>query len=78
MAHQRTWTVEDVRALGVTTDLETAASVLGIGRTKAYEMASVDEFPVAVIRSGRSYRVAVPAILSVLGVVVSLELAVAT
>lgn len=73
MARQRKWTVEDVQALGLTTDLETAASILGIGRTKAYELAGDNQFPVRVIRSGRSYRVAVPTILTFLGVVISIE-----
>lgn len=62
------WTINDVLQLGLTTDLETAASILGIGRTKAYEMASDDRFPVRIIKSGRSYRVPVPAILTLLGV----------
>ena len=31
------WTVEAVRALGMTTDVTTAAAILGFGRTKAYE-----------------------------------------
>src|SRR5207248_1397798 len=31
------WTVEAVRALGMTTDVATAAAILGFGRTKAYE-----------------------------------------
>ncbi|WP_026209077.1 hypothetical protein [Catelliglobosispora koreensis] len=73
MTRQRKWTVDDVRDLGLTTDLETAASIIGIGRTKAYEMAADGSFPARVIRSGRSYRVAVPTILSLLGVVINAE-----
>jgi hypothetical protein len=38
-ASYKIWTVESVRALGTTTDVETAAAILGIGRTKAYELA---------------------------------------
>ncbi|MEV4826109.1 hypothetical protein [Micromonospora sp. NPDC049274] len=33
------WAIDEVRDLGVTTDVETAAAILGIGRTKAYELA---------------------------------------
>jgi hypothetical protein len=63
----RVWTPEAVRDLGMTTDVETAASILGIGRTKAYELAKADEFPVPLIRVGRRYVVPVPAILRLLG-----------
>jgi hypothetical protein len=44
-----TWTAEAVRNLGMTTDVETAGSILGIGRTKAYEMAKNGEFPVMAL-----------------------------
>lgn len=63
----RTWRPEEIRALGATTDLLTAASVLRIGRTKAYQLASSGEFPVPVIRTGRRYVVAVAPLLRVLG-----------
>lgn len=62
------WTVEAVRRLGLTTDIETAGSILGIGRTKAYELARTGNFPVKVLRNGRKYLVAVPAILRALDV----------
>lgn len=38
-------------------DLATAGRALGIGRTKAYELARTDEFPCRVLRVGNSYRV---------------------
>ena len=57
------WTVGKVRDLGLVTSLETAGQILGIGRSKAYEMARKDEFPVRVDRVGRCYRVPVPGIL---------------
>ena len=38
-AADQAWTLERVHALGMTTDLETAATILGIGRTLAYELA---------------------------------------
>lgn len=65
---QRQWTIDTVRNLGLTTDIETAGSVLGIGRSKAYALAKNGEFPVRVIRIGRSYVVPVPPILALLGV----------
>jgi hypothetical protein len=62
----RTWTTESVRGLGLTTDVETAGAILGIGRTKAYELAKQGQFPVVVLRLGRRYVVSVPAILTLL------------
>lgn len=67
MTDEVVWTVEAVRALGATTTLEEAASVLGVGRTKAYELAQRGEFPVTAIRVGRRYRVSVLALLRLLG-----------
>jgi hypothetical protein len=61
------WSVEDIRALGATTDLLTAASVLRIGRTKAYQLARTKTFPVPVIRTGRRYLVGVTPLLCLLG-----------
>jgi predicted DNA-binding transcriptional regulator AlpA len=48
--------------------LMTAASVLGIGRTKAYDLAKRGEFPVRVIRIGDSYRMPTAALLELLGI----------
>jgi hypothetical protein len=63
----RAWTIESIRGLGMTTDVETAASILGFGRTKAYELAKSGDFPVRLLRIGRRYVVPVPAILRLLG-----------
>ncbi len=52
------WTVDRVRALGVTTTLATAASVLGISRSQAYRLAAINAFPTPVIRVGT--RIVVP------------------
>jgi hypothetical protein len=60
------WTVEAVRALGMTTDVATAAAILGFGRTKAYELAKNNQFPVQTLRIGRRYLVPVSAILRLL------------
>jgi hypothetical protein len=64
---QQSWTLEAVRALGATTDVETAALILGIGRTMAYELVRTDEFPVRLIRIRRRIRVPVAALLALLG-----------
>lgn len=56
---RRVWTVEEVRALGVRTDLATAAAaVLGIGKTKAWEAYHAGQLPFPTIRCG--HRVVVP------------------
>ena len=61
------WTADAVRALGLTTDLETAAAILGIGRTLAYELAKNDQFPVRLLRLGRRVLVPIPDLLTYLG-----------
>ncbi|MDT0532124.1 helix-turn-helix domain-containing protein [Micromonospora sp. DSM 115977] len=67
-ALDQVWTIAAVRELGVTTDVETAGAILGIGRTKAYELAKTNEFPVRLLRVGRRYLVPVPAILKLLAI----------
>lgn len=66
-SRSRGWAPEDVRALGATTDLLTAASVLRIGRTKAYQLAQTGAFPVPLVRCGRRYLVPVTHLLRILG-----------
>jgi hypothetical protein len=62
----RRWTAEQIRALGATTDLRTAARIFGLSSNTAYELARRGHFPVPLIRAGRQYRVSVTAILAVL------------
>jgi hypothetical protein len=64
----RVWTIEAVRGLGATVDVETAGAILGIGRSKSYELAKADQFPVRLLRIGRRYLVPTPAILELLGI----------
>jgi predicted DNA-binding transcriptional regulator AlpA len=64
---RRAWTPDDVRALGMTTDLETAAEIIGIGRTLAYDLAKNQAFPVRLLRLGRRVVVPVTELLQVLG-----------
>ncbi|WP_084723111.1 helix-turn-helix domain-containing protein [Streptomonospora alba] len=61
-------TLEQARRLPPTVGLMTAARMLGIGRTKAYQLARAGEFPCKVIRIGEGYRVATADLLRVLGV----------
>lgn len=68
MTKPHTWSPERIRALGVTTDLTTAGSILGIGRTNAYRLAQDDGFPVPVLRIGSRYIVPVAHLLNALGI----------
>lgn len=65
---RRVWTPEDVRALGVMTDFETAAAVLGISKSLAYELVRVGEFPLPRVKLGRRVGIRVADLLSFLGV----------
>ncbi|WP_230540574.1 helix-turn-helix domain-containing protein [Salinispora arenicola] len=68
-----TWTVERIRALGLITDIATAAQIFGLSRAAAYDLAKRDRFPVAVLRFGSRYRVPVAAILHALGLTIGDE-----
>lgn len=50
-----------------TITLERAAKILGIGRTKAYELAKTGRFPVPVLTCGHRYRVPSAPLLDTLG-----------
>ena len=58
----------ELLALPVVVDLVTAARALGIGRTRAFELARRGEFPVKVLRVGATYRVPTAPLLQLLGV----------
>jgi predicted DNA-binding transcriptional regulator AlpA len=60
-------TLADLRNLPPTVDLMTAARALGIGRTKAYELARCGKFPCRIIRIGDLYRVATLDLIRLLG-----------
>ncbi len=64
----RVWTEEAVRQLGMTTDVETAAAIIGIGRTLAYDLVKAGQFPIRLHRLGRRVLVPVPELLRWLGV----------
>ena len=61
-------TFDELHALPTVVDLMTAARALGIGRTKAYQLAATGAFPVRIIRVGAAYHVPTPELLKVLGV----------
>jgi hypothetical protein len=61
-------TFEELHALPTVVDLMTAARALGIGRTKAYQLAQSGEFPVRIIRVGNAYHVPTAELLNTLGV----------
>ena len=60
-------TITELRSLPATIDLKTAARVLGLGRTKAYELAKQGQFPCRVICIGDIYRVPTSGLLELLG-----------
>ncbi|TCB90502.1 helix-turn-helix domain-containing protein [Micromonospora zingiberis] len=49
-------------------DLATAARAVGLGRTKAYELARRKAFPCPVLRIGTSYRVRTADLLRLAGI----------
>lgn len=62
------WTANQLRALPVLVDVETAGSVLGMGLWKARQLVRAGEFPVKVIRHGERYVVPSRPLLELLGV----------
>jgi predicted DNA-binding transcriptional regulator AlpA len=65
---QRDMTREELLALPAVVDLTTAAGVLGIGRTCAYELVRTGEWPTPVLRLGRLIRIPTTPLLDLLGV----------
>ena len=53
----RQMTVERVHDLPPVVDVATAAAILGIGRTVAYELIRVGEWPTPVLRLGKLIRI---------------------
>jgi len=58
---------DEVRRLGMATDVETAGSILRIGRTTANKLIGEGDFPVPVLRVGKRYVVAVENVLTLVG-----------
>jgi hypothetical protein len=59
--------IEDLQALGATTDVVTAGKFLGISRNTAYRLARRGAFPLPLIRVGAQYRVPTAALIAALG-----------
>ncbi|TCJ34508.1 DNA-binding protein [Parafrankia sp. BMG5.11] len=64
----KTWTAQDIERLGATISIVVAGEILGIGRTKAYELAARNEFPVPVLRVKGRYQVPTAALKHLLGI----------
>lgn len=60
-------TEQELAELGVSTDLTTAASALGISKSSAYTSAAKGTFPCPVIRVGSRYVVPTAGLKAVLG-----------
>ena len=63
----RKLTLAELQGLPAVTSLLTAGQALGLGRTKAYELARAGEFPCPVIRAGKTYLVPTAGLLALLG-----------
>ncbi len=61
------WSAERIAELGPTTDLPTAASLLGIGRGLAYELHRRGQLPFPILRLGRRLVVPTAPLLKSLG-----------
>ncbi len=59
---------EQVRTLPPVVDVQTAATVLGIGRTAAYELIRTDKWPTPVLRLGKLIRIPSAPLLDLVGV----------
>lgn len=61
-------TREELLALPAVVDIPTAAEVLGVGRSSAYELVRTGDWPTPVLRFGRLIRVPTAPLLTLLGV----------
>jgi excisionase family DNA binding protein len=59
--------LDDLQSLPPTLDIETAAALLGIGRTLAYQLAKEGRFPCRVLRVGRRYLIPTGGLIRLLG-----------
>lgn len=59
---------DQVRRLPSVVDVPTAATVLGIGRTAAYELIRTDRWPTPVLRLGKLIRIPSAPLLELVGV----------
>lgn len=59
---------EEVRRLPVVVDVPTAGRCFGLGRDGAYDLARQGQFPVPVLKLGRSLRVTRASLMQALGI----------
>jgi len=60
--------LQQAQALPPVVDVPTAAALLGIGRTAAYELIRTDNWPTPVVRLGKLIRVPTAPLLELVGV----------
>ncbi|WP_078898387.1 hypothetical protein [Streptomyces sp. CNQ-509] len=58
---------DELLALPVAVDLDTANRALGLGRSKGYELAKQNVYPCKLLRVGNTYRVVTADLLKLLG-----------
>jgi hypothetical protein len=61
-------TVEEILAFPVTVDVPTAGRCFGLGKDASYDHARLGDFPVPVLKLGRSLRVTRASLLEALGI----------
>ena len=61
-------TAAELQLLPPVVDVPTAAAILGIGRTAAYELVRCDRWPTPVLRLGKLIRVPTAPLLDLVGV----------
>jgi hypothetical protein len=59
-------TLEEIKGWGATTDVVRAGTAFGLGRNRSYDLARTGEFPVRMVKIGRTYRVVVAELIAVL------------
>jgi len=59
---------EQVRTLPTVVDVPTAAALLGVGRTAAYELIRSGDWPTPVLRLGKLIRIPTAPLLDLVGV----------
>jgi predicted DNA-binding transcriptional regulator AlpA len=68
IAAQRTLTEDEMRTLPPVVDVPTAAIMLGIGRSAAYELIRCNEWPTPILRLGKLIRIPTAPILDLLNI----------
>lgn len=66
MTQVRPRTLDEVRALGLVTDVVTAGACFGLARTKAHELVRAGQFPVPALKVGGRWVVPVAPIVAAL------------